>query len=245
MMKILMKLLLVIQLSFIYAFASQFTIMTEDLKPYNYMHEGKLIGMNTEIVETILHNLGYEEEITLYPWARALHLLEIKDDGVLFSMSYSQQRAQKYKFACPLAPVEVYFFTHKNNMKQLNNFTDLKDLRIGVVKDFGAHQKLNELEFENLDFSSSTFVMAQKLLENKIDTFAASPTSIYSLDTSNIDLSLVKQSQLLLYKTELCIAFNPQIADEEVQKWEEELKKFYDSPQYQKLYQDYIIGGGV
>ncbi|MFP4333223.1 MAG: substrate-binding periplasmic protein [Campylobacterales bacterium] len=217
---------------------SQFLIMTEDLKPYNYKEDGKLKGISVEVVEKVLENLGYkDEEIIVYPWSRAINVLQTNKKAILFSMSYTQERAQKYKFACPLSEVEVFFFVRKDSEISLQELNDIKDLKVGVVQDFGAHKHLVKKGFSDFDYSSSTKVMAQKLLSKKIDAFAAAPFAVYSLD---IDTSNIEQTPLKLYGTDLCIAFNKSFDDLEVKKWEDELLKIRQSGQYQKIFDKYI-----
>lgn len=233
MKKILLALLCAVSL-----YASEFFIMTEDLKPYNYLEDDKLKGISVEVVEKVLKSLEYEEnDIRVYPWSRAINVLENNEKAVLFSMSYTKQRAEKYKFACPLSEVEVYFFTRENSDISLQNLQDIKGLNIGVVQDFGAHKYLVQKGFKEFDYSSSTKVMVQKLLDGKIDTFAAVPFAVYSLE---LDISNLKQTKLKLYSTNLCIAFNPSISDEEVSKWQDELQKIRQKGEYEAIYEKYI-----
>mgnify|MGYP005846093653 CR=1 FL=1 len=231
------KILLILSLA-ISLYASEFFIMTEELKPFNYKENGKLKGVSVEIVEEVLENIGYDNEfIRVYPWSRAINVLNSNKKAVLFSMSYTKQRAKKYKFACPLSEIEVHFFMNKNNDFKVKKLEDAKDLTIGVVQDFAVHKYLVKKGFENFDYSSSTAIMVQKLLENKIDAFGAVPYAIKSLD---FDTSHVKQSKIKLYTTELCIAFNNQISDIEVKKWENELLKIRQNGKYEAIYKKYI-----
>lgn len=212
--------------------------MTEDLKPYNYIEDEKLQGISVEIVQSILKELHYNEKIRLYPWARAVNILNTKPNAILFSMSHTPQRANKYKFACPLVEVKTVFFIKEG--LDLKTLKDIQNLRVGVVKDFAAHKTLAAKGFENFDFSSSTTVMVQKLQEDKIDTFVASPPTVYGL---GLDLTKIKQSDLELYSTNLCIAFNKKISDKEVQAWQEKLLEFKKSQKYKTLYKKYINKG--
>lgn len=221
-------------------FADEFIVMTEDLKPYNYLQDGELKGISVELVQKILENLNYnEQEISVYPWARAEHILQTNPKAVLFSMSYTPQRAKEYKFACPLSEVEVFLFVNKDTPLNVQNLEDARELTIGVVKDFAAHKYLVERGFTGFDYSSSTKVMVEKLTQNKIDAFVATPYSVFSLD---VDSSKVKQTQVRLYATNLCIAFNKEISDTEVQKWQEQLQKLRQSEFYETIYKKYIGG---
>jgi polar amino acid transport system substrate-binding protein len=209
--------------------------MTEDLKPYNYEENGQLKGFSVEVVEHILTSLHYDEKIRIYPWSRAVSLLESKDNAVLFSMSHTSQRAKKYKFACPLTEVKTVFFANKQTKFQ--SLEDLHALRVGVIKDFAAHKMLVEKGFDTFDFSSSTSVMVQKLNEDKIDVFVATPESVYGL---GLDMSTIKQTDVTLYKTQLCIAFNKNISDKEVAAWQDALNDFRTSKQFALTYEKYF-----
>ncbi|MGM0623545.1 MAG: substrate-binding periplasmic protein [Campylobacterota bacterium] len=234
-----MRLLLILLLS-VPLLANELYMMTEDLKPYNYKENGKLVGISVETVQEVMQMLNEQSDITLYPWARAMNILKTKDNAALFSMSYTKQRAKLYNFACPLAPVSVYFFIHKDSTHKIASLDDIKHLRIGVVKDFAAHKRLQNLGFENFDFSSSTKVMAKKLIEGKIDTFTASPPTIFTIDSLRIDLSLIQQTSLKLYETQLCIAFNKNVPKTRVQKWTDALQEFHKSGKYDKIYAKYM-----
>ncbi len=213
-------------------------LMTEDLKPYNYLEKGELKGVGTEVVEKVLTNLGYEDKtIRVYPWSRALNILETNERAALFSMSYTKERAKKYKFACPVSEAQVFFFVKKGRGLELNSLKDLKSHTIGVVQDFGSHKYLVQQGFKDLDYSSSTKVMVQKLLSGKIDTFVAAPFSVYALD---LDISKVEQSKLKLYSTELCIGFNKAFSDSEVKRWQDELEKLRKNGEYRAIYKKYI-----
>ncbi|MGM0519988.1 MAG: substrate-binding periplasmic protein [Campylobacterota bacterium] len=233
-----MKKILLILSFVVSTYASEFFIMTEELKPYNYTKNGELKGISTEVVQKVLENLDYEDEtISVYPWSRAIKVLDSNKKAVLFSMAYTQKRAQNYKFACPLTKVDVYFFLKKDNKIELKKLEDAKDLTIGVVQDFAVHKYLVKKGFNKFDHSSSTAVMVKKLKENKIDAIAAVPYAIKSLE---LDTSDLRQSNLKLYSTELCVAFNKDTSDMEVKKWQEQLIKIHKSGKYEAIYKKYL-----
>lgn len=230
-----MKIFLAVLLFPLALFSGNFLIMTEDLKPYNYQEEGKLKGFSVEAVHHILALLHYDEQIRIYPWARAMSLLESKDNAILFSMSHTPQRAEKYKFVCPLTQVQIVFFTKKG--KKLASIQDLHGLRIGVIKDFAAHKTLEQKGFDTFDFSSSTQTMVQKLSEDKIDTFVATPESVYGL---GLDMSKISQTNLTLYQTQLCIAFNKNVSDTEVAAWQNALDTLRKSEEFAAMHKKYF-----
>jgi len=237
-----MKLLLVCLLLTLSAFGQPLKLMTENLSPYSYLEGDTLKGISVEMVREILPALGYEDvTIEVYPWSRALALLEAHENGVLFSMAYTKERAEKYKFACTLIPVEVFMFKHKETPRVFTSLEEIKRVsKIGVVKDFGAHKWLKEQGFTNLDLSSQTQTMIQKLLSKKIDLFPATPMNIAAINDARIDTTRIERTDIKLYQTNLCIAFNQAFSDEEVERWEAALHALHVNGTYEAILSSYM-----
>ncbi|MCG6919128.1 MAG: ABC transporter substrate-binding protein, partial [Deltaproteobacteria bacterium] len=53
------------------ALSQELTILTENLPPLNYVENGVLVGPSVETVREIQRRVGSNEEIQVYPWARA------------------------------------------------------------------------------------------------------------------------------------------------------------------------------
>ena len=84
-----MKFLFVFILNYIIVFGGEFRIITEDLPPYNYKAGKELKGISVDIVNIILDELGYKNEIIeVYPWSRGLKILDSNDNAILFSTVY-------------------------------------------------------------------------------------------------------------------------------------------------------------
>jgi polar amino acid transport system substrate-binding protein len=239
------KFLFVFILNYIIVFGGEFRIITEDLPPYNYKAGKELKGISVDIVNIILDELGYKNEIIeVYPWSRGLKILDSNDNAILFSTVYSKQRAKKYKFACPLVPSEVYFYKNKNNQIKIETLKDLRKVKkIGVVKDFFNHQKLESLGFTNLDISSYYKTAILKLTKGKVDLIVGSKMDLYFNKPQHIDISELENTGLLFNKSNLCIAFNKNFPDEEIEKWREILRKIHDSGKYKKIFNKYLEYG--
>ncbi len=240
-----MKFLFVFILNYIIVFGGEFRIITEDLPPYNYKAGKEIKGISVDMVNIILDELNYKnEEIEVYPWSRGLKILDSNDNAILFSTVYSKERAKKYKFACPLVPSEVYFYKNKNNDIKIKTFEDLKKVKkIGVVKDFFNHQKLKSLGFTNLDISSYYKTAILKLVRGKVDLIVGNEIDLYFNQPKQIDISQLENTGLLFNKSNLCIAFNKNFPDEEVQKWRDILKKIHNSGEYIKIFNKYLEYG--
>ncbi len=214
--------------------ANSFFVMTEELKPYNYTKHGKLTGMSTQLVRQVMQDLNIDADIKVYPWSRALRMLQTKENAVLFSMAKTPQREKKYRFACPLRKAQVYLFYKKGTSPPISKHK-LHGFTIGVVQDFGAHQRLQKIGHEKFDFSSSTKKKVQKLLLDRVDLIAGTPEAIYSLGGS-YDVQKIVQSSVKLYETTLCIAFNKAVSKREVNRWQRRLRKLHQNGTAQQIF---------
>ena len=79
------------------------TILTENLPPLNYVEDGLLVGPSVEIVREIQRRVGSNEPIEVYPWARAYKMALEEENVVLFSMTHTKDRLDKFKWIGPLA----------------------------------------------------------------------------------------------------------------------------------------------
>ena len=67
-------------------------IVTEDLRPYNYLENGKLKGVGTEVVEAVLKELNLPLEIQVYPWARAFAIATNEPGTLIYTIGRSEER---------------------------------------------------------------------------------------------------------------------------------------------------------
>lgn len=79
--------------------------ITEDNAPINYQSENGPAGIMVAAINTILTELGADTSkapIQVYPWARAYQTLEQRSNTVLFALTKTQQRADKFKWVGPI-----------------------------------------------------------------------------------------------------------------------------------------------
>ncbi|MGD8313299.1 MAG: hypothetical protein PVI17_01035, partial [Syntrophobacterales bacterium] len=56
------------------ALSAELIILTENLPPLNYVEDGVLVGPSVDTVKEIQRRVGSQEEIKVYPWARAYQM---------------------------------------------------------------------------------------------------------------------------------------------------------------------------
>lgn len=72
-------------------------VVTEEWPPYDYAgRDGEAAGLNTEIVRATLAQAGISGKIVVYPWARALFLARNRPNTLIFSLSRSKERENRF-----------------------------------------------------------------------------------------------------------------------------------------------------
>ena len=78
-------------------FGANFSIMTEELPPFNYTENGKVTGFSSEIVLEICERVGHAKTIEVLPWARAYKSISNEDNKVLFSTTRTSKREELFR----------------------------------------------------------------------------------------------------------------------------------------------------
>ena len=79
-------------------FSSDIKLMCEIFSPYQFKQNDRLTGISVEIVKAIQKEVGNSSKIKVYPWARAIKILNKKKSYALFSMLRTKEREHKYKW---------------------------------------------------------------------------------------------------------------------------------------------------
>lgn len=149
--------------------------VTENYPPGNYVDQyGMLKGANVEILKEVWKKLGcLEQEIKVYPWARAYQKVLTQDNHVLFGMSRTKEREPHFKWFGPISSSHHVLIGLKSDKPPitLSNTAEASFYRIGVIRDdVGQKILLNhgvstESILEHIDLRSTV----QGLLNGNVD----------------------------------------------------------------------------
>ena len=106
--------------------SAELTILTENLPPLNYVDNGTLVGPSVEIVREIQKRVGSQEQIQVYPWARAYKMALEKENVILFGMTYTDVRKNKFKWVGPLATKRDILVAKKGSGIKIKDLEDAK-----------------------------------------------------------------------------------------------------------------------
>lgn len=221
-----MKMVVALMAMFVFPLASvaaDLKIYTEEYPPYNTAAEGKLTGVNTELLLKALDKAAVgigRDDIELVPWSRA-YQGALSEAGVcVYSTTRTEERESKFKWVGPLSKTQTGFVAKKGSGITLSAPQDAGKYTVGVVKDDVGHQlALSAGVPENaLDIAASADAQVKKLEAGRVDLIVYEVLSVQKLAESHGFDPQAFESVLVLKEGELYLACNPGTNDEILKK---------------------------
>lgn len=194
-------------------------VMTEDYPPYNYEEDGVLRGISVDIVVEMLKRAGAtigRSDIELLPWARGYNLTLNRADHALFSTTRTAEREALFKWVGPFVTTVIGLTARKDRHLSVRSLEDLRDLRIGVVKDDIGHLLLKSagIPEDQLDVVLYNDQNYRKLAAGRVDAISYE-TSVARWGLASIGEDLSQYEVIYkLTRGDLYLALNPQISDD-------------------------------
>ena len=169
------------------------TIMTEELPPYNFNQESLVYGISADILLQLMakNNISIQrEDIQLLPWPRAYIMVQNKPGSILFSTARTPQREKLFKWVGPITDLTIGLIALKKNNIQLQSLENIKKYRVGTIRDGAPEQLVLKagIEKKDLDRIASPESNIRKLQAGRIDLFAFSvPSTRYLMIRMGID----------------------------------------------------------
>ena len=202
--------------------SAELTILTENLPPLNYVEKGVLTGSSVEIVKEIQRRVGSSDPIQVYPWARAYRMALDEKNVILFGMTHTKDRHDKFKWVGPLAKKRDILVAKKGSGIKINTLEDAKKVkRIGTLRDDTREKLLTSYGFTKLYSVSDEQKNARKLVMGRIDLWAYKSPGVKKV----CELAGVNPNELEevfhLREINLMIAFSNKTSDTIVERWQE------------------------
>ncbi len=217
--------------------------MTEIFPPFQYKYDNKMIGISIEIVKAIKKEVNSNNKINVYPWARALKIVNKKKNSAIFSMLRTPEREKKYKWVGPLTSMKLVFFKKKGSPIILNTIEDAKKVgKIGVTKGVANFEMLSKQGFKNLDVitSGQDEKNIKKLAKGRIDLW---PTllmaGLYNAKRIGLSGEIVPIENVIAFSGDLYIAFNKKTDNRIIKQWQNALNRLKKDNTIQKIIKRY------
>ena len=107
--------------------------------PYSFTLEGREqpLGLDVELVQAVLTEMGIPYTLRLYPWERVVHMLDRGEADIGFQFIGSPERMRQYELAGPLrVGSTVFMTTYKTAIRDWREFADLAPYVIGQVRGY-------------------------------------------------------------------------------------------------------------
>ncbi len=202
------------------ALAGNLTILTENLPPLNYLKDGVLVGPSVDIVREIQRRVGSHEQIEVYPWSRAYKTALEKENVVLFSTTYTEDRHDNFKWIGPVGKKRDILVAKRGSGIKIKSLKDAMNVRcIGTVRDDTKESLLKRLGFTNLEPVSDERQNAKNLVLGRIDLWVYKKPGLRTVcELAEVNYDEVEEV-FYLREVELMIAFSNKTPDGMVQSW--------------------------
>ncbi|PWC44229.1 transporter substrate-binding domain-containing protein [Azospirillum sp. TSO22-1] len=150
--------------------ADYWTIASEDhFPPYNYSLKGKRTGVDTEIVEALLKELGVTPVHRPLSWREVVQSMDENTADVAFQFIASPTRFEQYNMIGPFRTGTTVFVVRKDSDITYERLEDLAPYRIGVVDGFSYAPDFDAATFLEKVPSSSNVVNFRRLMLGRVD----------------------------------------------------------------------------
>jgi polar amino acid transport system substrate-binding protein len=138
---------------------------------YSYLHEGKVVGPATAVVEATLQRAGLDDyQIGLYPWARAYDTALQEPNVLVYLIARTSEREALFRWVGEIMRVEYHFYKlHARGDIQVPDLEAAKAYRIGVLREDVRHQYLQANGFTKIVVTANNSDNFKRLINGQVD----------------------------------------------------------------------------
>jgi polar amino acid transport system substrate-binding protein len=187
------------------------TYLTEDYPASNYVEDGRLKGIATDLLKVVWKDLGVPEQpIQVMNWARAFRQTETTPGTMLFAMTRNAERESLFQWVGPIYHGFYILVSRAGREAPLKSLADAGRYRVAVLRqDIGQRLLTGAgVAEERLEKVDHVRQLIQMLEAGRVDLICvyADTLRIYNLQ-QRLDPARFKQ-ELVAAETVLYFAFN-------------------------------------
>lgn len=255
----LVQLSLLSLLLFRVVYANDLKVISVNEPPANFINQsGMPDGYVVDIVKAIQKTVGNKTKIEFLPEGRALSVTENRADTVLFSLSKTDHRKNKYLWLAQVMSKKWLVYSLKTSNEIITNVSQLKKLsQIGVVRGDVREEWLITNNFTNLYPVTNHEQNVRRLLMGRVSAIVYEEQGLsYICQELGIDISLFQAHQPLNISPVFIVmskdtmpavfavwqaAFDKLLANGEI----ESISKYWQSKLKQEFAIESKINGGI
>ena len=239
--KLIIIILLFIQLK-IFPAEKVIKLSTLEWPPYINIKQ-KNFGFFGEVVKNVLKKIGYETQIDVMPWARALYLAEKGSYDGIIPTYYSKERAEFFLYSDPVYITKIVLFKKKDKRINFNKLSDLNKYTIGIVRGSVTSAEFDSANYLHKEEASNDERNIAKLCHDRVDLINGDLEVIKYLSFHNYKKCYKNieplQNSLNVIGISLALNKNTPNAKEIIRKFNIELKNLKDQNEIKKIYVKY------
>ena len=120
-------------------------VVTEELRPLNYLENNQVKGSSTKIVRKVLKEANLTANIQVHPWARSYAMAQNKKNTLIYTINRTPDRESKFKWIGLLGAHNQgsYLFKLKSN-------DEIKAVTLEEAKQYSVGASLGDVNYEFL-----------------------------------------------------------------------------------------------
>lgn len=218
------------------AIAATLTLTTEENPPYNFTQDGKVTGISTEILESLMAKTETPFTIEVLPWKRAYQAALEQADTCVFSTNRTAERESLFTWVSPIINGGFAFFVKPDSPLQATSVAELKGKVVGVQAGSAFEKFLTEAGLGVVTFHDMA-LMPKTLDAGRVELIAdGKQTAPFRIKKEGLP-----QARLLFVEKEttLGLACNKGVAPDLIETLNQGLKAMHEDGTVKAIEQKY------
>ena len=221
----------------------QLIVLTAENPPLNYLDDGELTGLATDVVRELMKRTRTDGTIRLVAWPEGYQALSTRPHVALYSTVMTHDRKPLFGWVGPLVAVETNLYARAGTGIEIANLEDArKAKKIATVANFYSEQIFKEAGFTNIDSSPDRETAVQKLLDGKVELLAFSNTEMPA-QLMRAGASLADVEHVFTLSTDFAyLAFSAGTPKALVARWQDALDAMKRDGTFDTIYAAWLPG---
>jgi len=163
-------------------------VTSAETYPYNFQKDGQVQGLAYDVTKTLVERAGYQLQVDIVPWPRALQLAQNESGTMIFSVARTAVRERIYHWIGPITTSEVWLY--KLASRADIKITELRDVNPYLIGDIAGNSTLSLIKSlgYKVDTAPSNISNCNKFKIGRVDLIPFDPNGVDTfLQTCGID----------------------------------------------------------
>ncbi|MFC0350475.1 substrate-binding periplasmic protein [Undibacterium danionis] len=146
--------------------------------PYNFIKDGQVQGLAFDVTKALVERAGYQLQVDIVPWPRALQLAQNQSGTMIFSVARTAVRERVYHWIGPITSSEVWLYRLASRSDI--NISELRDVNPYLIGDIAGNSTLSLLKSlgYKVDTAPSNISNCNKFKIGRVDLIPFDPNGV-------------------------------------------------------------------